>query len=67
MNDQARQVYKMVESGNVLNIDQVKQEIDQDVNKIDDNNGKINPYCKIIVNRTERDNTIISQMDNGQY
>ena len=37
--------------------------MDQDVDKIDDTNGKINPYCEIIVNKAERDNTIISQME----
>ena len=29
---------------------------------MDDTNGKINPYCEIIVNKAERDDTIISQM-----
>ena len=44
-------------------MDTIKQEIDQDVDKIDDTNGKVNPYHKIIVNKAERDNTIISQME----
>ena len=37
--------------------------MDQDVDKIDDNNDEINPYCEIIVNKAERDDTIISQME----
>ena len=44
-------------------MDTIKQEIDQDVDKIYDTNGEINPYCKTIVNKLERDNTIISQME----
>ena len=63
MNDQARHVYKKVESGSVINIDTMKQEIDQEVHKIDNTDGKINPYHKIIVNKAERDDTIISQME----
>ena len=63
MNDQARHVYKKTESGSIINIDTIKQEIDQDVDKINDTNGKINPYHKIIVNKVERDDTIISQME----
>ena len=61
--DQARHVYKKVESGSVFNIDIIKQEMDQDVDWIDDINDEINPYHKIIVNKAERDNTIPSQME----
>ena len=53
----------MIELGSVINVDTTKQEIDQDVDKVDDTNGKINPYCEIIVNKAERDDTIISQME----
>ena len=65
MNDQARQVYKKTESGSVINIDTIKQEIeiDQDVDKIDYTNGKINPYHEIIANKAERDDIMISQME----
>ena len=59
-NGQARHIYKKIESGSVINIDKIKQEIeiDQDINRIDDTNGKINPYHEIILNKAERDNTI---------
>ena len=63
MDNQARHVYKKVELGSIINIDTIQQEIEQDVDKIDDTNGKINPYHEIIVNKAERDNTIISQME----
>ena len=63
MNYQARHIYKKVESGSVVNIDTIKQEMDQDIDRIDDTNGKINPYHEIIVNKAERDNTILLQME----
>ena len=37
--------------------------INQDIDKIDDTNSKVNPFHEIIVNMTERDDTIISQME----
>ena len=63
-NDQARHVYKNTESENIINVATSKQEIeiDQDLDKIDDTNAEINPYHKMIVNKAERDDTIISQM-----
>ena len=39
-------------------MDTIKQEVEQNVDRIDDKCGKINPYCKIIVNKAERDNRI---------
>ena len=56
-------VYKKTESASIINIDTIEQEIDQEVDEIDDTNGKVNPYHEIIVNETERDDTIISQME----
>ena len=44
-------------------IDTIKQEKDQDLDRLDDTSGDINPYCEIIVNKAERDNTILSQME----
>ena len=37
----------------------IKQEMEQDLNRLDDTSGDINPYCKIIVNKAERDNAIL--------
>ena len=56
-------VYKRVESGSVINVNTIKPEIDQDIDRMDDTSGEINPYHKIIVNKAERDNTILSQME----
>ena len=39
--DQGKCIYKEVELGNVINI---KQEIDQDLDRLDDTSGDINPY-----------------------
>ena len=63
MDAQARHIYKKVETGNIINVDTTKQERDQDVDRRDDTSGKINPYCNIIVNKAENDNTILSQME----
>ena len=49
--------------GSIINIDAIKQEMDQGIDRIDDTNGKINPHHEIIVNKAERDNTILSQME----
>ena len=41
----------------------IKQEIDQDIDGMGDTSGEINPYHEIIVNKAERDNTILSQIE----
>ena len=62
---QARHIYKKVESGNIININTLKQEIEQDqeLNKLDDISGDINPYRESIVNNTEKIETVLSQME----
>ena len=37
--NQAKHIYKKVESGSILNEDTIKQEMDQDLDRIDDTNG----------------------------
>ena len=61
--DQAKHIYKKVELGSIINIDTVKQEMEQDSDRLDNTSGDINPYHKIIVNKAERDDTILSQME----
>ena len=65
MEDQARHVYRKVESGNIININTLKQEIEQDqeLNKLDDRSRDINPYRKIILNNEEKIETVLSQME----
>ena len=51
-------------SGPIVNVDTIKQE--KEAEKLDNNNldgNEINPYYKIIANNVERDNMVISQMD----
>ena len=63
--DQAKPIYKKVQLGNVINIGMIKQEIDQDqeVNRLDDTSGNVNPYRELIVNNAEKVDTILSQME----
>ena len=35
----------------IIHIDTVGQEVDQDLDRLDDTSGEINPYHKIIVNK----------------
>ena len=64
MKGQAKYIYKKVETGNIVNVDTTKQEIEKDtLDKMDDTNGEVNPYHKIITNKVEKDNMIISQME----
>ena len=50
--DQTRYIYKKIETGEMINTDTIKQEIEQEkqLNRIDDDNGEINPYREHIVN-----------------
>ena len=61
--DQTKQIYKKVELGSIINIDTIKQEVELDLDRLDDASGDINPYHEITVNKVERDNTILSQME----
>ena len=64
MEDQAKYIYEKVETENIVDIDTRKQKIEEDkLKKVDDTNGKINPYHEIITNKIEKDNIIISQME----
>ena len=65
--DQTRYIYiyKKVETGEVINMDTVQQEIEQEkqLNRIDDDNGEINPYRELIVNNAERTESLMTQME----
>ena len=37
--------------------------MEQDLDRLDDTSGDINPYCDIIVNNAERKEAILSQME----
>ena len=52
-NDQARHVYMKAESQSIINVDTIRQEIDQDIDKVDDTSGEVNPYHEITMNKAE--------------
>ena len=58
---QARHIYKKAESEEVVNVDTMKQQIDDEKftrEKADD----INPYQKVVVNNIDKDHIKTSQM-----
>ena len=60
-NDQARHIYKKLESEDIVNVDTIKQEIE--ANKLGSNNtngDETNPYNKIITNKVEKEKIITS-------
>ena len=58
--DQAKYIYKEVETENRVDVDTMKQEIEADkLDKMDDTNGKTIPYYEIITNKVEKDDIII--------
>ena len=63
--EQARHVYKKVESGSIINTDTLWQEIEQEreLNRLDDTSGEINPYKELIVNKAEKIEPILMQME----
>ena len=54
--DQARHIYKKVETGETINVDMVKHEIEQEtqLNRMDDGSGEVNPYRELEVNNVEK-------------
>ena len=63
--DQARYVYKKVEQKGIVNLDTIKQEIEDDrLNKDNiDNEEEVIPYHNIIINEFDRENLITLQME----
>ena len=51
--DQAKHIYiyRKVELGSVINIDMIKQEMEQDLDRLDDISGEMNPHHEIILKR----------------
>ena len=54
-----------METGEIINADTIQQEIEQEeqLNRIDDTNGEINPYQELIVNNAERIEPLMTQME----
>ena len=53
--DQTRYIYKKPQTGEMINIGTIQQEIEQEkqLNKIDDKNREMNPYRELIINNAE--------------
>ena len=63
--DQTKYVYKKVEMGEMINVDTIQQEIEQEkqLNRMDDENGEINPYRQLVVNNMEKIESPMTQME----
>ena len=61
----AKCIYKKVETGEMINTDTIQQEIEQEeqLNRIDDTNGEINPYQELIVNNADRIDPLMTPME----
>ena len=60
-----RYIYKKVETGGMINIDIVQQEIEQEkqLNRMDDDSGEVNPCRELVVNNAEKVEMPITQME----
>ena len=63
--DQARYIYKKVETGGIINVHTVKHEIEQEkqLNRMDDDSGEVNPYRELVVNNAEKMEIKKTQME----
>ena len=63
--EQARHIYKKVETGKIINVNMVKHEIEQEeqLNQMDDDSGEVNPYRECVVNNAEKIEMQKSQME----
>ena len=63
--EQARHVYKKIESGGVINADTLCQEIEQEreLNRIDDTSRETNPYKEMIVNNAKKIEPLMIHME----
>ena len=63
--EQTRYIHRKVETWEIINTDMIEQEIEQEkqLSKIDDTNRETNPYQELIVNNTEKVETIMTEME----
>ena len=63
--EQANYVCKKTESGKIINIDTIQQEIEQEeqLNKINDMSGETNLYKELILNNAEKIEPLMTKMD----
>ena len=59
--DQARHIYKKVQLEGIVNVDTIKQEMEEDkLSKDNIDDDKANPYHNIITNNIDKENVITS-------
>ena len=63
--DQTKYIYKKVETGEIINMDMIQQEIEQEkqLGRIDDTGRETNPYKEFIVTNTEKIEPLMTQME----
>ena len=67
--EQASYVYKKTESGEMINVDTIQQEIEQEeqLNKINDMSGETNPHRELIVNNAGKIEVLMTQMEHDGH
>ena len=60
-----KHIYKKVETGETINVDTMKIEIEQEkqLSRMDDDNGEVNPYRELVVNNAEKIEMQKTQME----
>ena len=63
--EQSRYIYKKTESGEIINMDTIQQELEQErqLDRIDDTNGETNPYKELIVSSAEKLEPLMTQVE----
>ena len=63
--EQVKHIYKMVETGETISLDTIKLEIEQEkqLSQMDDDNGEVNPYRELVVNKAEKIEMQKTQME----
>ena len=63
--EQAKHIYKKVETGETINVDTMKLEIEQEkqLSRMDDDNGEVNLYRELVVNNAEKIEMQKTQME----
>ena len=63
--EQDNYIYKKVETGEMINVNTIQWEMEQkeQLSKIDDKNGEINPYKELIVDNVEKIEPLMTQME----
>ena len=63
--DKTRYIYRKVETGQIINMDMIQQEIEQEkqLGNIGNTSGETNPYRELIVNNAEKIEPLMTQME----